>query len=134
MKFWKNMNLNFLVILSTGVGGGVSGTGNTPSIFKVIEDFISVWPLHQWISTLVTLGLFYLLILRWIDKKVFNWKVGIILYILDIVLNLSIDILVLHYAVPIFLLKMVQMCPLSLSAIIILIEGIIYYFFFNKKK
>jgi hypothetical protein len=126
----------------------LSNLGCLNSVFLIlprgIVDFVNLWPLQQWVSSLLFLLVLYTGVLRFLNwfkytKKyftVFTRKNCLLLFFLDILINIIIDVVVLHYQTPIYILNLVQMCPISLSPIIIIIEIVIFYYWthWNKNK
>jgi hypothetical protein len=122
----KTFNLFLLLNSSNNMNS------NKPSWVELLIQFYNIWPLTQWVSSLVTLILLYWLTgyyyNKWLSEKGgwLSWKTRSYMIVLDFITNLLLgfyymghrDTLMGHFMVT---------CPIAISPVIFLIELICVY-------
>lgn len=107
-----------------------------------VTHFINLWPLEQWIYSLIALGVFYIGLIQLFRKftankrfkEIFTVQACCGLYLLDIFLNIGFDIIILYGTKTSVLFKMVEACPISFSPVIIIVEGIFFYYYCKSQR
>jgi hypothetical protein len=111
------------------------------SWFENIKAFYQIWPLSQWITSLITLILLY-----WITGYYYNkwlsdrggwltFQTRVWLIISDLVINLALGLYYMHHRNTLLGTIMLK-CPIAISPVIFLCEMIcvyVYYRYWKKK-
>ena len=128
-KSMSNFSL-FLILTSS----------NSSSICKPIWDlsvkYFQIWPIFQWITSLLTLIIIY-----WVSGYFYNkflsdnggWmdaKTRILMIIIDLILNFSIGIYYMNYR-DTFIGTLMLKCPVFCSPIFWLFELICFYVYYR---
>lgn len=99
--------------------------------------FMNIWPLHQWISSLVTLVLLYIWAGHIYNRKLLasgGWistKTRIYMILIDLGLNLAIGMYYMNFRETLFGQFMMH-CPIAISPFIFLCEFIIVDWYYKK--
>lgn len=130
----KPTSLNFFVILATNP---------SENLITRLTEFYHLWPLQQWVSSLVGLialywatGYFYN---RWLSDKGgwLSWERRIWLIAYDFLINLSLGLYYMNYRETVLGAMMLK-CPIAISPLIFILELVCFYiycrFFINKKN
>ena len=124
-----NFYLNFFILLSID-----PNNSNTDSFFKLLTDYFTIWPVFQWITSLLTLVLTY-----WASGYLYNrflsekggWmdaKTRVIMIVVDLILNFSLGIYYMQYR-DTFMGALMVHCPVFFSPVFWLIELICFYIY-----
>jgi len=106
---------------------------------KTLLDFYHIWPLTQWITSLITLILLYwitgYLYNKWLSARGgwLNFKMRVWLIISDLLINLSLGLYYMHYRDTLMGGIMLK-CPIAISPIIFLLELICVYMYYRFWK
>jgi uncharacterized protein YacL len=118
----------FFVILS------INGSTSMEKFLKQLLDFYHIWPLAQWISSLVGLVVLYLITgyyyNKWLSDKGgwLDMKTRVWLIVFDISLNLVVGIYYMNHRETILGAIMVR-CPVAISPGIFAAELCCFYFY-----
>jgi len=100
-------------------------------------DFLYLWPLEQWIFSLITLLLLYVFAGHYYNKKLMasgGWisvRTRVIMIILDLVLNLVIGVYYMQYRETLFGAFMMR-CPIAISPLIFGLEFLVVVWYYKK--
>jgi len=103
-------------------------------IWHRIIEFYRIWPLHQWISSLITLIILYWgtgkLYNRWLSNKGgwLTWQTRMYLIATDLSMNFVIGVHYMYFR-DTFMGQFMLTCPIALSPFIFLIELFCVYLF-----
>lgn len=111
--------------------------------YNSILKLSQVWPLHQWIFTIIAMfSIYYILFLVWnrfvkfcksnfgINLYILNIKARIFLLFFDLLFNLIVDVCIFYYMPGGILEELVYKCPISLSPFILFGE-VIFIIIYN---
>ena len=139
-KYSKNLiqNINFGLIF-TIVSNGKKEPNWIETMISNLKTCVAIWPLHQWIFSLVALILLYALTGHyynkwlapaggWLDVKTRFW-----LILVDLSINLILGLYYMNYRETIMGSIMMR-CPIAISPAIFLLELIAIYVYYKRKK
>jgi len=116
---------------------------NKENLWDLIIRFVNIWPVSQWLWSLLSLVLIYILFShiynKWFAKKIGYYmsnKLIVNLIVFDVVLNFIIGVYYMGHRDTAFGLFMLK-CPIAISPFIFMIEFIIIiilFLIFNRKK
>ena len=142
--FFKNPNILFvpkinfyLFLLSSTNGGGKTNWFET--LFLNLKEFFSIWPLFQWITSLIGLivlywitGYYYNKWLAssggWLDVKTRCWLIAT-----DLSINLILGLYYMNYRQTTMGIIMMK-CPIAISPLIFCLELLCVYWYYAQKK
>jgi hypothetical protein len=102
-----------------------------------LVTFVSIWPMHQWIFSLITLILMYWVIGRWYNKKLkrqggwISWQTRVVMIFIDLIINLVLGIYYMGSRDTIMGEIMLR-CPIAISPLIFLIEFLVFIWYYKK--
>jgi hypothetical protein len=128
-KFNKVERLNFFILFIFTIP-----PKSGEKFFKQVIDFYHIWPLGQWIGSLVGLILLYLVTgyyyNKWLSDKGgwLDMKTRVWLILFDLSLNFALGLYYMNHRETI-LGSIMMRCPIAISPGIFLIELICFYFY-----
>lgn len=99
--------------------------------------FVSIWPLHQWIFSLITLILLYWVIGSWYNKKLqreggwISWQTRVVMIVIDLIINLVLGIYYMG-ARDTIMGEIMLRCPIAISPLIFVIEFLVFIWYYKK--
>jgi len=133
---WSRINLAsvFWVIKKTETTSHVNGK---PTTFDQFVTFINIWPISQWVFSLITLVIMYWLIGLWYNQRLkkqggwISWQARLIMIFLDLTINLVLGIYYMS-ARETFMGQIMLRCPIAISPLIFLIEFLVFVWYYKK--
>lgn len=108
-----------------------------PDLWTKIWIFINIWPLHQWVFSLLTLFLMYWLIGSWYNRRLvrqggwLSWQARIIMIGLDLFINFLLGIYYMGARDTLMGVIMFR-CPIAISPLIFFIEFVVFVWYYKK--
>jgi hypothetical protein len=99
--------------------------------------FINIWPISQWVFSLITLVIMYWLIGLWYNQRLkkqggwISWQARLIMIFLDLTINLVLGIYYMS-ARETFMGQIMLRCPIAISPLIFLIEFLVFVWYYKK--
>ena len=136
--FWRN-KLHYGFFLASAVGKGKKEPDILDPVVSNLHMFFSIWPLSQWISSLVVLIILYIITGHyynkwlshaggWLDVKTRCWLIAI-----DLTTNLILGLYYMNYRETTMGMIMMK-CPIAVSPIIFCLELLAVYVYYKIKQ
>jgi len=125
----------FLLVKKTETTSHVNAKPS--GLFNQLLTFINIWPIHQWIFSLITLVIMYWVIGTWYNKKLqrqggwISWQARLIMIFIDLMINLALGIYYMG-ARDTFMGEIMLRCPIAISPLIFLIEFLAFVWYYKK--
>lgn len=102
-------------------------------------EFFYLWPLDQWVSSLVGLVIMYWMIGNWYNKRLkaeggwISWQARISMITLDLLINFVLGLYYMDHRGTVMGDLMVS-CPIAISPVIFFIEFAVFVYYYRTYK
>lgn len=117
----------------------IFSTNSSKDLTTLFTEFYHLWPLSQWISSLVSLILLYWVTgyyyNKWLSNKGgwLDWKMRIWLIVSDLTINLILGLYYLNHRDTVMGVIMLK-CPIAISPLIFVLELTCVYIYYRFGK
>lgn len=132
----SKISFNFPILVLLGSVSKVQ-QDEAPDLWTKVLTFINIWPLHQWVFSLITLFMMYWLIGSWYNRRLvrqggwLSWQSRIIMIGLDLLINFVLGIYYMGARDTLMGVIMFR-CPIAISPLIFLIEFVVFVWYYKK--